>query len=180
VPTLPLSLTLNARVLQPRAHKRNSTLKCNSHIACCPPFTLNLEPSQEASAARDAAAAAKQQVALLLQAQGPADSADRDEVQQLQQQVAPSPAMQSVKLPCCYHSIRLHPLSSSCPLFPPNATIWYPLCEEVMFRAIVMIFTSFEPPAAHARAQETEALLLDKGSACTAAAAEVAGSCCCR
>jgi hypothetical protein len=171
---------MNARVLQPRAHKRSSTLKYTSHSTCCPPFTLNLEPSQEAAAARDAADAAKQQVALLLQAQGPADGADRDEVQQLQQQVAPSPAMPNVKLPCCNPSIRLHPLSSSCPSFPLNATIWYLLCEEVMFRAIVMIFTSFEPPAAHARAQETEALLLDKESACTAAAAEVAGQCCCR
>jgi hypothetical protein len=42
-----------------------------------------------------------------------------------------------------------------------------------------MIFAAYNPPAAHARAHETEALLLDKESACTAAAAEVAGVCCC-
>jgi hypothetical protein len=80
-------------------------------------------PSQEAAAARDAAAAAKQQVALLLQAQGPAESADRDEVQQLQQQVVPSAARPRRESTLRQFSIRLRRHSSSCLLFPPNATI---------------------------------------------------------
>jgi hypothetical protein len=57
--------------------------------------------AQEAAAARDAAAAAQQQVALLLQAQGPAEDIDRDEVQQLQQQV--------------FQLVMIHCESSICP-----------------------------------------------------------------
>jgi hypothetical protein len=40
----------------------------------------------------------------------------------------------------------------------------------------VMIHVQNNPATAHARAQESNALLLDKESACTAAAAEVAGT----